>query len=197
MSTPSDSDLPFFDPGQPLLKQLSVTRLNGLVRYCRASRVKPGGRNILVTVGSGGTGISATVPTVPSFPENPLTIIDSSNTDDGQQIQVIFGTIGGVEPTIGGVLLSHSPAPNLAITGNGIIYSTGVIGSSNTILVDAAIHIQASKPADTNSSWFMEIGRITSWTTTSFKINQTVSGSQALQICGTPGSSTSYLQGLI
>jgi hypothetical protein len=185
--------LPRFKAGEPLLSQLSASRLNAMLEAIEAGRVlfgvnttgqrTPAGTIIRANPRAGGSGGAAPFP---------FKIIPGTDAFGNAQITIVTGLVGNVVPQMSGFPLNHTPPPTLYVGTNPVWLQVFVKLSSNPadyravidpatpplIFQDSAAHVElqmtwTGSPADYSSgigNFFVKIGDVTMDTVDSTKI---------------------------
>jgi len=175
-------------PGKPVDAHWGAA----IVRYLRSITLGPG-RDYTVRRTANGTTIvpRAARQAVSAAGETyspPLTILPGDEGKVRVQYGTVLSTANGayVEPTLGGVLLSHLPAPQLAISGDGYIYLALTVDSGG-VVAQAEILFSPTMRTSTATLFHLQLGLISSYQPgppPTFTIHQSTSGSQAYQRCG-------------
>lgn len=145
-----------FDPGRPLLEQVTASRLNYILDLAESNRLQAGanyrrqphgrsGLSLDIPLGSGGgAGVLRT----------PLNLFDAT-VNATPKVGVVNGTLASLLPT--GMMPGGDPAYSFEVTGEGIIYG-GVHANAFNVFTDAWIQADASLPANEDDAIYVSIG---------------------------------------
>ena len=154
--------LPTFREGFAIAPQLTARNLNAMVAAIRRNRITPG-PNQLLSQDGGGTQVwdrrrrASGVGAVSA----PRTLLCSRPTGATDKVVVSVGMIRNIMPTIGGVPLDASTAPQLTITTTGYVYLVGVFNASTGVPSAFSVVNGATIPADTSTAGHKALATVT------------------------------------
>lgn len=191
----ANSELPFFQPGEPLSKQLTANRLNGIIRYIRSiTPLQSVGINIkrlpnglvldVPRQRGGGSGL------------HPYQGLDASVTTTAK-VMIQYGTHNGVIPTIDGNPMEVDITQNvLTLGGSDTLVYIQCDLDVDFAITSASIHSGTSLPTSDDTTAYQTLFAVDIATdgsgNKSVTIADNVLGSQAYQYCG-----GSHLFGLV